>query len=1078
MASDYQTIRKENEGRYGTEIDRVGKTLLGDRYDDRTHFIFELLQNAEDALARRVEWKGKRSVSFDLKKDELRVSHFGKPFDEADVRGICGIAEGTKALNDIGRFGIGFKSVYAYTDRPEVYSGSENFAIESFVWPVAVPSLGRDANETVIVIPFKSADDTDCTEVTAALEGLGVSTLLFLRQIEEIRWSVNGTHSGLYLRQAKEIDDGVREVTVIGEQRDKTDVDETWLVFSRPVTSEDGSYAGNIEIAFSLARDGHSTIQRIQRVKRSPLVVYFPTVLETHLGFLLQGPYRTTPSRDNVPRNDQWNEQLVRETAALLVDALCWMRKERLLGVEVLQCLPLDRTRFEERTMFSPLFDCIKQALMTKRLLPSFTKGHVSASRAMLARTQELREIFSPEQLSTLLGKPHELSWLSSEITQDRTPGLRRYLMKEMEVPEVTPETIISKLNGTFLKDQSDAWILALYEFLNGQPALRSKLIDVPLIRLDDGSHVPPRANGQPQAFLPCLVETGFPTVRATVCETPTSQEFLRSLGLTEPDPVDDVIRNLLPKYAADSPELSDDDYEGDIRRILGAFETDSKDQRNKLINAVGETTFVKAVDAGDGTKRLARPDEVYLPTKRLKELFDGVNHVLFVDDQYPCLRGEEARKLLDACGAARCLRPVKALSSFATEQLREMRVAAGCEASTRDVSIVDKTLQGLNELLALIPYFDTDRWTRKAKLLWEALVELEDRHVKGAFAGTYEWQYYNTRKTTFDAAFVRKLNEIPWVPNNNGEVILPESALFDTLGWEPNAFLQSKIRFKPTVIETLAREVGIEPGVLDLLRKIGVTSVAELQNRLGLQAEPTSVSDGDLDPVEDALEKLLGQTHDPTPPVPDKDFEQASVQGGRAPGRGAHSVTGAEGFRASAREVSEDTPQRGSESGTGAVAGKRTPVCAVRRPFISYVGTHPAEDELDPDGLDHQIRLELESQAIEFILAWEPKLRRTPKNNPGYDLFELNEDGVPSRQIEVKAMTGSLEDRPVGLSRAQFEQAQKHGTGYWLYIVEYAGTEAARVVRIQDPAGKAKTFTFDQGWLSVAEVDTVQEER
>ena len=38
-------------------------------------------------------------------------------------------------LTAIGRFGIGFKSVYALTDSPEVYSGSEHFAIDSFVWP-------------------------------------------------------------------------------------------------------------------------------------------------------------------------------------------------------------------------------------------------------------------------------------------------------------------------------------------------------------------------------------------------------------------------------------------------------------------------------------------------------------------------------------------------------------------------------------------------------------------------------------------------------------------------------------------------------------------------------------------------------------------------------------------------------------------------------------------------------------------------------------------------------------------------------------------------------------------------------
>ena len=64
--------------------------LLANRYDDRTHFIYELLQNAEDALARRVGWCGSRAVSFDLDAHTLRVSHYGVPFDENDVAGVCG----------------------------------------------------------------------------------------------------------------------------------------------------------------------------------------------------------------------------------------------------------------------------------------------------------------------------------------------------------------------------------------------------------------------------------------------------------------------------------------------------------------------------------------------------------------------------------------------------------------------------------------------------------------------------------------------------------------------------------------------------------------------------------------------------------------------------------------------------------------------------------------------------------------------------------------------------------------------------------------------------------------------------
>jgi hypothetical protein len=119
-----------------------------------------------------------------------------------------------------------------------------------------------------------------------------------------------------------------------------------------------------------------------------------------------------------------------------------------------------------------------------------------------------------------------------------------------------------------------------------------------------------------------------------------------------------------------------------------------------------------------------------------------------------------------------------------------------------------------------------------------------------------------------------------------------------------------------------------------------------------------------------------------------------------------------------------------------------------------------------------------LEAQAIAQILAREPKWRRTPTHNPGYDLFEADDNATPARWCEVKAMTGSLRDRPVGLSHKQFECALEHGASYWLYVVEHAGETNARLVRIQDPAGKARTFTFDHGWLEIAEADTEQGDR
>src|SRR5262249_16926420 len=295
MTVNYDKLRKENEVKCGTDIGRIGGMLLANRYDKRTHFIFELLQNAEDALRRGNGWKGSRAVSFHLASDELRVSHYGQPFDEPDVRGVCGIDESTKDITAIGRFGIGFKSVYAFTDRPEIHSGSEAFTIKSYVWPFRVSARKRKPDETLIALPLRDKDRTAHKEITQGLENLRARPLLFLRHVKEISWSGEGGPSGLYFRDdPQKLDTDVRELTLMGEQKDKPDVEERWLIFSREVRNE-GKPVGHVEIAYSLSEQEIGTAPRdIRAIADSPLVVFFPTVLPTHVGHLIQGPYRTT----------------------------------------------------------------------------------------------------------------------------------------------------------------------------------------------------------------------------------------------------------------------------------------------------------------------------------------------------------------------------------------------------------------------------------------------------------------------------------------------------------------------------------------------------------------------------------------------------------------------------------------------------------------------------------------------------------------------------------------------------------------------------------------------------------------
>ncbi len=113
--------------------------LLSDLYPDDAHFIFELLQNAEDALASKVR--------FHLVDDLLVFSHNGsRLFNNDDVDGITGIGISDKKedVTQIGKFGVGFKSVFAYTTSPRVFSGDFQFEINDLVCPTPLPKTNKD----------------------------------------------------------------------------------------------------------------------------------------------------------------------------------------------------------------------------------------------------------------------------------------------------------------------------------------------------------------------------------------------------------------------------------------------------------------------------------------------------------------------------------------------------------------------------------------------------------------------------------------------------------------------------------------------------------------------------------------------------------------------------------------------------------------------------------------------------------------------------------------------------------------------------------------------------------------------
>jgi len=102
MATDYKSIAEENRVSYGSKIEHR-RVHYKHRYSEKTHFVYELIQNSDDSKSQHLDLR--------LDENELFAWNDGCQFSEKDVRSICSIYSSDKDLTQIGTFGIGFKAV-------------------------------------------------------------------------------------------------------------------------------------------------------------------------------------------------------------------------------------------------------------------------------------------------------------------------------------------------------------------------------------------------------------------------------------------------------------------------------------------------------------------------------------------------------------------------------------------------------------------------------------------------------------------------------------------------------------------------------------------------------------------------------------------------------------------------------------------------------------------------------------------------------------------------------------------------------------------------------------------------------
>ena len=515
--ADKIKIAQDKDGMLRRALERIIQL-----YTDKSHFVYELLQNAEDAEA--------TSIKFVQYPDRLEVMHDGKPFTAENLQGLCDIGKSDKVdnLNQIGEFGVGFKSVFGICDTVRLYSiptkfrnsdigEAVPFAVEilDFTSPSDVSSIEVEGSFTTkFVFPytvgrtfsgFNSIEELNMV-LSEKLQDLGITTLLFMKNLELIEYEIclnDKPVEGRYMLEKQRINDHCLLVSAlgmsdkIGYSKEKTE-EISYLKFSKYI---DDVSKRTIDIAFPVVVKENGEYE-CKMPDKDRISVYFPTATESKLNFIVQGPFRTTPNRESIPADDKDNINLANKTSVFLREIILELKDSGKFNMSFMKVLPLSERSFDNYALFYPLYERIKTLFMTNEIIPCKNGGYVAARCAKIARQERLATLFTDDLLSNLISDGSNYKWLPTYLTETNKEYevVYKYLTSELKIPLVRPENLRNYFAGnpSFLQQQSDDWIIELYSILENVAAAFSKakneenLLTADIIKTSTGKFVAP----------------------------------------------------------------------------------------------------------------------------------------------------------------------------------------------------------------------------------------------------------------------------------------------------------------------------------------------------------------------------------------------------------------------------------------------------------------------------------------------------------------------------------------------------------------------------------------------------------
>lgn len=795
-----------------------------DKYPESAHFVYELLQNADDAEA--------TEVYIILQRDKMLFKHNGtKHFDitredaktVGDINSITGIGDSSKVdtQNKIGKFGVGFKAVFQYTDTPEIYDDYFKFKIENYIVPTLLPCdhPNRKEGETLFVFPFKD-NNKSYQEIVRRLEKLQ-NPILFLRNLQSIVLRIDRQKGvlGDEIVYTKEILDRIEyeEDNIILEHyrlEEPSKISEV-ILFSENVTikDEDNKKTDHI-INVGYYYDPRKKALITDSIQN--IFCFFPTKETFKTCFVSHAPFLLTDNRQNLKPSENLNRDLVRLLAELAAKALVYLRDYKIEGgnplineniTEIIPCYSTDYWRSLNELFEQPIKDAFEEILQSERLLLSRNDKYLSVNEAYIGTPRELVDLLSKKQLALLRKDFYDEEYIEEPFDIKNIDFLKWELTQNISkqnndtyesITEYSSEDFARDIDENFMQQQELKWVTRMYTFLRTAAPKLWKMTEksssrqnsnlpfrkAPIIKTQKGEWVAPYIDGTtPNVYLPlkedCKSEYNF--ISSEYLNNDMAKKFFNELDIKEPDERDYIRQVILHKFKGEHFEVDNNDLKSDFEVLVSYYiRVKDKTEGTTFVNQIKEKLYLCGKDS-----YLHRPSELYFFNEDLQAYFDDENDSKFLDlDFYESAvhkHGEHIVKEFVIKLGVKTTPSIKQVRRWSVWHLSDRIQKQISTSNFQEYSVQDYELEGFDD------FCDRDEIDRSTSIyLWNEVLPAIgfskyanlDVNYRRPYARTFEHAYYTS---TFKDA----LKHNQWLVDTNDNLVSAEDIALEDLAPE-----------------------------------------------------------------------------------------------------------------------------------------------------------------------------------------------------------------------------------------------------------------------------------------------------